>query len=249
MRTYSTGPLRRALHRFSTLFFPPVCPICLKSLWRPEDGSLCAECSSSCRPITPPFCNRCGRPFEGDEGHECQDCLMEPPPYRYMRSAYVYDGPLRQAILAFKMMREISRAAPLAGLLLATQQLGIDWEGYDLVVPVPLHDNRLRWRGYNQCSLLLREVARYRRVAWTEGALVRIKDTTPQFMVLPKERRKNVVGAFACPNPSDVDNRSILLVDDITTTGSTIMECAKALREAGASAVDAAVLSRPMKNI
>jgi ComF family protein len=172
--------------------------------------------------------------------------MTDPPPYRYLRSAYTYQGELRRAILSFKMESQIVRAAPLACLLLATEQMGIDWEGYDLIVPVPLHNNRLRRRGYNQCSLLVSQIARTRKIEWTDQALVRTRDTTPQFMVERKDRRKNVKGAFDCPEPAAVNQLSILLVDDITTTGSTLAECAKVLKEAGASVVDGAVLARPI---
>ena len=168
------------------------------------------------------------------------------PPYRLMRSAFAYRGALRRAVLAFKMYREVSRARALAGLLLQTETIGIRWEAYDLVVPVPLHDNRLRWRGFNQCTLLLREIAARRPIVWTDRLLVRIRDTTPQVMVLHSDRHKNVAGAFFAEPTADLTGASVLIVDDITTTGATLAECAKALATAGAQVVDAAVLARPL---
>lgn len=144
------------------------------------------------------------------------------------------------------MMRQISLAAPLAGLLLMTQQQGINWEEYDLVCPIPLHRNRLKWRGFNQCSLLLREIAGRINIAWSDDFLVRTRDTTPQFQVSPNERRKNVKGAFSCSS-GEISESKILLVDDIMTTGSTIVECAEVLKKSGAAIVDAAVLARSIR--
>ena len=144
------------------------------------------------------------------------------------------------------MMRQISLAAPVAGLLLMTQQQGINWEEYDLVCPIPLHRNRLKWRGFNQCSLLLREIAGRINIAWSDDLLVRTRDTTPQFQVSPNERRKNVKGAFSC-NSKEISESKILLVDDIMTTGSTIVECAEVLKKSGAAIVDAAVLARSIR--
>lgn len=227
----------------SRLLFPPVCPICSEVLWKPEDTFLCEACRKETLFVLPPYCNRCGTPFKSNKGHECGQCLQSPPPYRYLRTPFGYQGELRNSILKFKMLRHISLAAPLAGLLLLTEQQGINWNEYDLICPIPLHHNRLKWRGFNQCALLIKEVARQRNIVCSDDVLLRIRDTTPQFMVNPNERSSNVKGAFVC-NSEDVSDKKILLVDDITTTGSTIAECAKVLKKAGAFIVDVAVLAR-----
>lgn len=151
---------------------------------------------------------------------------------------------MRTAILEFKMNRQTSRAAPLAGLLLFVEEMGIDWASYDLCIPVPLHNKRLRWRGYNQCSLLLAEIARKRKIQWTDRALIRHRDTRPQFELSATKRRENVKGAFACPAPGELSGKTVLLVDDITTTGATLHECVKVLKKAGVAVVDVAVLAK-----
>jgi len=176
----------------------------------------------------------------------CRKCLESPPQYRYIRVPYKYAGKLKEAIWDFKMNRGVSRAQSLAGLLLETEQMGIDWENYDLVIPVPLHDNRIRWRGYNQCALLLREIAKVRKIEWSDEVLYRIVDTPPQYTLKHKQRRKNVKGAFSCKAPSFINQGEILLVDDITTTGSTLSECAKTLKNSGAKVIDAVAIARPI---
>ena len=245
MHTRSIGPVRRAANRLVTWLYPPHCPICMRRiLWRPDDGRICHHCAQWTQPVRPPFCDRCGRPVQGDQGRSCQDCILDPPEVRCRRSAFLYNDPIREAILAFKMRREIHRAPSLASLLLLTESLGINWEGYDLVLPVPLHNSRLRWRGFNQCALLVREIALYRKFEFSDDALVRNRQTRPQFELTPKKRLENVRGAFSCPRPDLISGKTVLIVDDISTTGATLNECAKALKKAGASYVDAATLCR-----
>ena len=244
---HNPGLLHRTLNGLANLFFPPVCPICRQTLWRTKDGLLCGACAIEHEPTRPPFCSTCGRPFDQSApAHRCQDCLLDPPPYRHLRSAFEYKGELRHALLAFKMKRDASRARSLAGLLLLTGQMGIRWEAYDCVVPVPLHDNRLRWRGYNQCGLLLKEAAAVRPIRVRRGVLSRTRETTPQFMASAGEKVSNVAGAFACATPEAVSGGDVLLVDDIVTSGATIAECARVLIGAGAKTVDVAVLARSL---
>ena len=245
MRTYTIGPARRIFHRAVSWLYPPACPVCMNfTLWKPGSTDVCPDCREKLLRIHPPFCSRCGRPFQSETAHECSDCLKNPPPFQKMRSPFVYDGPLRKAILSFKMHPEPARAPYLGALLLETERLGIDWESYDLVVPVPLHPNRLKKRGFNQCALMIAQIAKMRKIEWATDLLVRIKDTRPQFELKPSQRKKNVSGAFDCNCPENWAGAKILLVDDITTTGSTLIECAKVLKKKTAASIDAAVLSR-----
>lgn len=246
MHTRTVGPFQRILAGFLNALFPPACPICLKQLWRTQDKAVCTNCERDLKLISPPSCIKCGRQFKDGGSRNCQDCITSPPSYRYMRAACVYQGRLRQAILDFKMNRSVSRAAPLAGLLLATETMGIDWESYDLVLPVPLHKNRLKWRGFNQCTLLIKEIATFRNIIWSDQLLLRTRDTTPQVELDANKRLENVKGAFECAHLSEIKSATILLVDDITATGATVAECSKILSECGAAMVDVAVLARPV---
>jgi ComF family protein len=141
-----------------------------------------------------------------------------------------------------KYGRDQSLACALAQCL--AERLPMSGDDYDLVVPVPLHRRRLWWRGFNQAALLSAEVGRRIGCAVDVAALARIRDTTAQTLLDSSRRRQNVLGAFVVTRPDRVTNRSLLLVDDVTTTGATINECARTLLAAGARRVDVFTLAR-----
>jgi ComF family protein len=140
-----------------------------------------------------------------------------------------------------KYERDVSLAAVLAGWLV--RHCPRD-RTYDIVIPVPLHRDRLRWRGFNQAVLLARPLARAWDVPHDPFVLARTRHTAPQVGLDERERRRNISGAFGVRRPSAVRERSVLLVDDVYTTGATLEECAHVLRRAGARHVDALVLTR-----
>lgn len=142
----------------------------------------------------------------------------------------------------YKYNRDVSLAAPLSRLL--ARHCPVDLDGYDLVVPVPLHVSRLRWRGFNQALLLARRLVRGRRPGVDPFVLERTRPTLPQVELDEVERRRNVAHAFHVRRPAAVQGRRVLLVDDVYTTGSTVKECSHALRRAGAAEVDVLVLAR-----
>jgi ComF family protein len=122
--------------------------------------------------------------------------------------------------------------------------LPLSSEGYDLVIPVPLHRRRLRWRGFNQAALLGAVVARKIGCRLDVVTLARIHDTAPQTAQDSTQRRQNVRGAFAVTRRHRIANRRVLLVDDVMTTGATVNECARTLLAAGARRVDVLTLAR-----
>lgn len=149
--------------------------------------------------------------------------------------------PITQLIHRFKYGRDVTLAATL-GHILASSVLAPG--PHDLVVPVPLHKTRLRQRGFNQAAVLGKWLAGRRGVPLDPFVLLRTRATPTQVGLSEKERSANVAGAFAVRNRDAVRNRSILLVDDVYTTGATVAECAKVLRRAGARRVDVLVLAR-----
>jgi ComF family protein len=191
------------------------------------------------------FCPRCGR--LNDVAHEpptpCGACLRDPGPWENIYFHGPYQGRLRRLILAYKFENALGLDSLLGGLLSGACLDSPCWRPPDLVVPVPLHPARLRWRGFNQSLELARPLARKAGVRIDSRALVRTRKTKPQTQVRDyRERAANLRQAFAA-GPG-LDGASVLLVDDVTTTGATLLECARALRDAGAARVDAAVLAR-----
>jgi ComF family protein len=150
-------------------------------------------------------------------------------------------GPLKRAIYQFKYRQKRKMALPLADLM--HHHLLANPLPAELIVPVPLHMDRLRERGYNQAALLARELSERSGLPVEEKSLVRIRETAPQVALKADERRKNVRGAFRGQGEK-LKDRQVLLIDDVSTTGATLEACAEALREKGAQSVWALVLAR-----
>lgn len=192
--------------------------------------------------IFPPRCSVC-RDFSKEA--LCPNCsgqIQFMKPQMGIHAMAIYEGVVKTAIHQFKFKKKKKLAEPL-GLLLAryVTSNGLDLKEIDLVAAVPLHPRRKRERGFNQSELLARVFARYCRLPVGENVLSRIRNTHPQFNLVREARRENVAGAFAAAH---VHRKNILLIDDIYTTGSTIAECGRALKAAGAGKVEVLTLSR-----
>jgi ComF family protein len=150
--------------------------------------------------------------------------------------------PLSTAIQQFKYQRRLSTGKVLAEL--AAMHCPIHEQHYDLIVPVPLHLERLRWRGFNQSLLLAQAIGRKNKSTVDPFLLERVRSTTPQTQLSENERRTNVRGAFAVSAPERLQEKTVLLIDDVYTSGSTVNECARVLRHYGAEIVDVFTLAR-----
>ena len=156
----------------------------------------------------------------------------------------LYQEPLRSYIHALKYEGHTDLARPLGHLLAhAYQQYHMHT---DLIVPVPLHVQRQKARGYNQAQLLAAACAEQLRLAWHHTLLTRVRATSSQVSLSPQQRRQNVLHAFRCMQPQEVRNRRVLLIDDVCTTGATLEACSTPLIQAGAREVWGLVLARPM---
>ncbi len=216
------------------LVFPLFCVGCGK-----EGSLLCPSCSASLPRIKPPICLKCGRAIIS--GSLCPSCLREPPQLDGIRSPFRFEGIIRDAIHHLKYRNLKALSSPLA--LLLADYLKETPIPADALVPVPLHPKRIRERGYNQSSLLARELGRLALLPVVEGSLVRRRNTPAQARAgSVEERRRNVSGVFFCDG--QLRERSVLLIDDVCTTGATLESCAIALKEAGATSVWGLVLAR-----
>jgi ComF family protein len=234
------------------LLLPPRCLSCGAQV--DAQGTLCAPCWGRLSFLGPPWCARCGRPFElppgggpaeGEgEGACCAACLADPPAFGRARAALAYDDESRGLVLAFKHA-DRTRSAPAFGAWMARAGAEV-LAGADLLVPVPLHRWRLFARRYNQSALLALAVGRAAGVPVSADLLARRRPTRTQGGLTRAGRTRNVAGAFAVrPRRLDlVRGRRVVLVDDVLTTGATVEECARALLRAGAAAVDVLALAR-----
>ncbi len=240
-----SGPFFSAV---TNLLFPPRCQVCDRFC----DTPLCSACAESFHRLRPPWCERCGKPFPAHVKTPplCADCARERRPVLdRTRSLGLHIESLRDAVNAFKFGGRVRLAEPLgrllAELLSRKAELSlVDPAGLDLIVPVPLHPARRRWRGYDQAELLAAVLGEATGIGAAAGWLTRTRNTPPQVGRTRSAREQNVRGAFAVRGPSPVPEARVLLVDDVHTTGSTLRECARVLRRAGAQAVYAVTLSR-----
>ncbi|MGQ0793695.1 MAG: double zinc ribbon domain-containing protein [Deltaproteobacteria bacterium] len=231
------------------LIFPRICPFCDS----PSEGEiLCAACLSGVRFISDySACQRCGAPFlsEDDTGGDdalCRRCRAGDFLFHKARSIAFYDCILKDVLHAFKYEGKLNLSGLIASVM--TENFPSDFERVDVVVPVPLHRNKLRAREYNQCAVLGRRIADFLGATIELFALVKIADTSPQVeMKSDSQRRRNVSGAYSVKSPRGIQKKSALLIDDVFTTGSTANECARALLDAGAASVQVLTLLRSVK--
>jgi ComF family protein len=195
-------------------------------------------------PIHPPLCRHCNSPLapHGD----CQSCRYHRLGLSGLRVAYTYEGPLRTCVHSLKYQGNVRLASPL-GLLLAKAYYASHIRA-DLIIPVPLHPERQRERGYNQAYLLAKACAQAIRVPLSTSLLQRRRATQAQAQLRGHDRYSNVAGAFCCSSSiatKSLENRIVVIIDDVSTTGATLEACAAPLFAAGASEVWGLVLARP----
>ncbi len=237
--------------KFIDLLYPSRCLICrafLDQEREPDGGSgaICATCLGSFSRLVSPTCPICGRPFLSgiQEDHVCEECLRKRPFFEKTAAPYVYDGPIMDAIHRFKYQGKAHMAKALGPLLASFGKDFLVKETGVVIMPVPLHPKRLRQRGYNQSLLLARHLAQGLGFCIDFMSLRRVRDTQVQTGLKREERRKNVKKAFEVVDRRAVKGKTILLVDDVATTGSTLNECARVLRKAGCEKVYGLVLAR-----
>jgi ComF family protein len=230
----------------------PGCAACKAILEHPLAGTVCERCWNAIASVAPPWCARCGDElprWQGDS-FECARCLSHPPHFSIARSASRYDGPMRELIHAFKFNGRRLLAEPLGRMM---RLAGADvLDGVDAVVPVPLHPVRSMRRGYNQADDLARQLA---VPVWR--ILRRRRRGPPQASLRADARHANLARAFAIHpvwhlrarlSGVSLIGRTVVVVDDVMTTGDTVDACARVLLDAGAHEVRALVAARTIYN-
>lgn len=236
--------VRSAGEALLSLFFPPHCAACEADT--ATGVHLCEACADKARRIEPPMCERCSEPFAGAifETFTCANCAERKLHFDCAVAPYLSRGVVREFIHRFKYDRERYLRQPLAAWLAeALKDERLTRRAFDLIVPVPLHSTRQRERGFNQAAELAILLSRHCGVP-TAHALKRTRYTTTQTRLAREERMENLRGAFCVRHTATVQSRHLLLVDDVFTTGSTVDECARVLRQAGAASVRVATVAR-----
>lgn len=232
---------------FWSALWPPRCPLCSELIGEGDGIRFCRSCLEAMPAIAPPLCRVCGRGMNAETGPPsgvCGFCELDPPPFDHARAFGIYQGGLAQAIRDFKFKGKRALAPALSRLLEAAAASIPDGINGHAVLPLPLHPRRLQERGFNQAADLGRALARTRGLPLLQGAVIRARDTQPQVGLSLPQRRENLQNAFQVKRPDQIAGQTLILVDDVLTTGVTAGECARALKKAGAEKVILLTLAR-----
>ena len=215
--------------------FPRFCVGCGK-----EGDFICDSCQASLVRIEAPACPQCGKPQT--DSMLCSNCINWKADIDAIRSPFRFEGVIRKAVHEFKYRNLRAIAGQLAHFL--GDYLTENPIPYEVLVPVPLHDKRLKERGYNQSALLAKELSRLTGFPVNETCLVRNVYNVPQAKTRNvEERKQNVIGIFSVVN-DDLLEKKVLLIDDVTTSGATLNACASPLKKTGAASVWGLTLAR-----
>ncbi len=227
------------------LVFPRACAACGGAA-ADHALHLCWDCLARVSYVAPPFCSLCGDPVAGrvDGEFVCFWCTKTGPHFERARSAARYSGVVRDLLRQFKYGHALWLRGDLAGVLKACVEAHYAPDDFDAVVAVPLFRARRRERGYNQAELLARRLARAFGKPLLSRCVARVRPTATQTHLTAAERATNVRDAFQVRFACRLKGRRLLLIDDVMTTGATVNECARALKEGGAERVLVATLAR-----
>ncbi|HAF17330.1 MAG: ComF family protein [Thermacetogeniaceae bacterium] len=229
-----------AITGLKALIFPESkgCPLCGR---RGAPHQICPFClqvwADLAEGLVP--CTKCGRFYSGQEGEMiCWECREDEPQYMISRGVAPFEGPVREAVHYFKFCGRRELAYPFGELMAALLVQLFPFRSFSAVVPVPLHINRLRERGYNQAALLAGVIARILKIPLQEEALLRVRETPSQTSLSRQEREANMKNAFIPGKEALLlKGKRVLLVDDVYTTGATVKECCQVLASAGVGEV------------
>ncbi len=228
----------------ASLLYPAHCAVCIAPI---DAGKyLCAECAAKAPRIKPPFCEKCSEPFDGaiTGTFSCANCAHRTLHFESAVAAYRSRGVVRKLVHDLKYGRQQQLRHPVVGWLSeALDDPRLRDRHFHFLVPVPLHPARQRERGFNQAQLLADSLGAKCGLP-VRPVLERIRYTTTQTAFDRSERIENLHGAFRLRKNIDVRDLRLLLIDDVLTTGSTLSECARVLKKAGALSVHAATAAR-----
>jgi ComF family protein len=248
--------LRELLDSVLAVAFPAACLLCGRELTSEGLSRICRDCWAGLEPWTGPACASCGLPFASPHAQDsatlqCGECRKSLAAFDKARSFAIYTGNLRRVILHVKFGRQERLGKRLGELLAGLWDSLPELRERDspVIVPVPLHPSRQRERGFNQAELLAAGLVRALRKGGAElrvrkGCLRRRRATPPQTGLSLAARRENLRGAFEAGVPEQIRGRTVVLIDDVMTTGATLSACARALKRAGAERVFGLTLAR-----
>jgi competence protein ComFC len=219
--------------------YPEICQLCKENRATPPEGFVCSKCRAKVKPITAPFCDRCGLPYEGaiNTAFECGNCRELDLKFSYARSAVLARDLLLETIHHYKYNRALWLEPFLIDLFVAGARSDLARSKWDLIVPVPLHATKLREREFNQAERLGRGLSKATGIPLAKDVVRRVIPTRTQTQLTREQRQANMRKAFSFDPARRLKGERVVLVDDVLTTGATTSACAKALLAAGAAEV------------
>lgn len=214
------------------LLYPPVCPFCGKI----TKQGICGMCRERIPYIEEPRCMKCGKPVRTEEQEYCFDCQRQDYAYEQGKSLWLHSGAVPRAVYRFKFHNKRYYAEIFAKEMAQRYGGWIKRNGVEEIIPVPLHPSKRRRRGFNQAELLAEALGAYIQIPVNKKAVSRIRKTKPQKALNDRERQKNLQGAFGVSAGWKAPE-SVLIIDDIYTTGSTVHQIARMLKKAGVQKV------------
>ncbi|MCP4649884.1 MAG: ComF family protein [PVC group bacterium] len=240
MKLFSTG--KWYLAALLNVIFPSVCPVCKKRIFSVQEA-LCRECFTNINLTLAPFCRYCGK-SKGFHDRRCDFCRPEQYSFDRALSVCNYTGTLRKCLHMLKYKRKVRLATELGSLMTRFIQAHLNIREMDIITAVPLHKKRRLERGFNQAEFFARKTSEFSTTPFDFKSLIRVKNTRSQFELTKVERFENMREAFGCKHSQVFTGKSVLLIDDIFTTGATANACAEALKQAGASKVTVVTMAR-----
>ncbi|MBU5478223.1 ComF family protein [Eubacterium sp. MSJ-13] len=218
------------------ILYPRRCPVCDDVLPAGSECTLCIKCRNKVEKVIEPFCFKCGKPVGDSKREFCQDCKKKEYFYTQGRAAFVYDRYMKKSIAAFKYGGRREYGSYYAGEIVKRYGKWIENIGAQYLIPVPIHRERYRKRGYNQAKVIADDIGRRMNIPVLDGYIEREKNTEALKNLNEAQRISCLKDAFFVSESSKLlyrDLRCVILVDDIYTTGSTISKCAEVLKKAG----------------
>lgn len=232
--------IKSFLNTIIDVIFPRICFACQKKITK---GVLCNDCRKKIKPIKPPTCKLCAKEIGGKEYLICPSCRKGQIYYDRLISCFYYQDPLKNLLHLFKYQHRDFLDKVLADFFIdSLSKLGFPDHNFDILTAIPSHPTRLREREYNQSNLLAKRLSHYLNVPYRNDIIL-CKEYRPSQTKIDKNlRSENVKNIFEAKE--DLRNKNIIVVDDVVTTGATLSECAKALKEKNAGLVVAITLAK-----
>jgi len=225
-------------HGICELFYPNNCVLCHRGL-SPTEKNLCEVCQNKLQMNYPPFCRSCSRHLDIDRRDSlCRECQKNPHQFDRTWAAMLYNETMKEMIHLFKYANKTSLRMNFINYMLKfIEKYHVPLADYQIIIPVPLHPARQRERGYNQSEFLAQGISEHFHIPLCDRQLIRSRHTPHQALLSEKDRWTNIRDAFKIKQPQLFKDQSILIVDDLMSTGATVSEMASVLKSNGAKGV------------